>query len=184
MCLVNDCRRCVRLDASANSGQLKMDANCKYEFKISDAHVRWSMTPLDGEMLRGNRKWMNLPWRILLSSFPSKHLSLGRVSCLCVGSSWLLPPVFVRLVLLASVGVSRGLLRESGGSDSMCGCWLWWCGLEKIPFCCTAPPAIIFYKEAVGSLSFSLHAIRRYVVSKCETTMIWMFGVRRSSVAA
>lgn len=33
----------------------------------------------------------------------------------------LLPPVFVRLVLLASVGVSRGLLRESGGSDSMCG---------------------------------------------------------------
>lgn len=36
--------------------------------------------------------------------------------------SRLLPPVFVRLVLLASVGVSRGLLRESGGSDSMCGC--------------------------------------------------------------
>ncbi len=36
--------------------------------------------------------------------------------------SLLLPPVFVRLVLLASVGVSRGLLRESGGSDSMCGC--------------------------------------------------------------
>lgn len=37
-------------------------------------------------------------------------------------ASPLLPPVFVRLVLLASVGVSRGLLRESGGSDSMCGC--------------------------------------------------------------
>lgn len=36
--------------------------------------------------------------------------------------SLLLPPVLVRLVLLASVGVSRGLLRESGGSDSMCGC--------------------------------------------------------------
>lgn len=36
--------------------------------------------------------------------------------------SLLLPPVFVRLVLLASVGVSRGLLRESGGSDSICGC--------------------------------------------------------------
>jgi len=107
-----------------------------------------------------------------------------QVSCRCRQQCWLLPPVFVRLVLLASVGVSRGLLRESGGSDSMCGGWLWWCGLEKIPFCCTAPPAIIFYKEALGSLSFVLYAIRRYVVSECETTMIWMFGVRRSSVAA
>lgn len=65
--------------------------------------------------------------------------------------SLLLPPVFVRLVLLASVGVSRGLLRESGGSDSMCGCWLWWWGFEKIPFCCTAPPAIIF-ELALGCL--------------------------------
>lgn len=177
MCLVNDCRRCVRLDASANSGQLKMDANCKYEFKISEAHVRWSMrcsVEIENEWIRHEGFCFHLY---------HQSTCLWEEWVAYVGSSWLLPPVFVRLVLLASVGVSRGLLRESGGSDSMCGCWLWWCGLEKIPFCCTAPPAIIFYKEAVGSLSFSLHAIRRYVVSKCETTMIWMFGVRRSSVA-
>lgn len=53
------------------------------------------------------------------------------------------PPVLVRLVLLASVGVSKGLFLESVGSESMCGncnrCW--WA--EKIPFCWTPPPAII-----------------------------------------
>lgn len=69
--------------------------------------------------------------------------------------SLFLPPVFVRLVLLASVGVSRGLLRESGGSDSICGCWLWWWGFEKIPFCCTAPPAIIFRLALYACAAFA-----------------------------
>lgn len=76
-----------------------------------------------------------------------------------------LPPVFVRLVLLASVGVSSGLLRESGGSDSMCGCWLWWWGFKKIPFCCTAPPAIIF-KVGWVKMRFSLYSTKP-IEKKC-----------------
>lgn len=150
---------------------------------IPGAHVLWSMTTLDGEMLRW--KAIILSWIFIKALvFGKSRLFIAKWVAYVVDNIWVLPPVFVRLVLLASVGVSRGLLRESGGSDSMCGCWLWWCGLEKIPFCCTAPPAIIFYKEALGSVLFSLHAICKYVVSKCETTIIWMFGVRRSSVAA
>lgn len=93
--------------------------------------------------------------QINLLSLPSAclrtKLNSPKPEQLPASPSLFLPPVFVRLVLLASVGVSRGLLRESGGSDSMCGCWLWWWGFEKIPFCCTAPPAIIF-ELAVGCL--------------------------------
>ncbi len=143
-----------------------MDANCKYEY-----NPRCTCLVKHDRVIWWDARWKakaNLQWTIILPWVYIKALVFGK-SRYFIGkwvayldNLWVLPPVFVRLVLLASVGVSRGLLRESGGSDSMCGCWLWWCGLEKIPFCCTAPPAIIFYKEALGSLSFSLDAIRRY----------------------
>lgn len=64
-----------------------------------------------------------------------------------------LPPILVRLVQPASsAGVSRGRLRESALSASMCGCCrLWRLGLlEYIPLWSTAappPPAIIIFTE-------------------------------------
>lgn len=78
------------------------------------------------------------------------------------GASPLLPPVLVRLVLPASAGVSSGLFRESNASDSMCegggggggDCGTCCCScswaestVTVIPFCRSAPPAIISHRS-------------------------------------
>lgn len=136
-----------------------MDALCCYSPYYPGNVFHWfnltTLTfwthPWDGArmIIMKKKRLMNLPLGHGSKTTRLKRCVAEKARCLFVCCLVVLPPVLVRLVLLASVGVSSGLLRESGGSDSMCGCWLWWCGLEKMPFCCTAPPAIIFSRTPI-----------------------------------